>query len=263
MTEPTASGAKDVRPPADRPTSSDAPAREGLRWWVRLLLVLAFEAVSVLAVWWALHPDASSSTANPGTVPTFLAFLALALFVLVAVQVTERVPLWTVALAALLVVPALVVGARAADGVALLSADRVKATAIRDGENLLNGMNRYSATLADGRTVTVYSVTEGNRRPFITSRARNYNRSLLQLAQRPFATPEATEDVVVGGPTFARFAYGDDLSSADRTRNWVWLGGALLLWLPVQAAAVSALTRRRGWWQRLGDKDPEDEVLPG
>lgn len=257
-----------VDPQATRPSTrvadgggSAGRGGDGTRWWIRLLLVVAFEAVAALGVWWALHPDASSSTANPGTFPTFLAFAALALFAVVAAQASARVPLWVWALAALLVLPGLAIGARAADGVALLSADRVKATDVRDGERLFNGMNRYTVTLLDGSDATVYSVTQGEGRPFLSSRAKNYHRSLLQLARKPFSAPDTNQDVVVGGPTFARFAYGDDLSSTDRTRNWVWVGGALLLWLPIQAGAVSALTRRRGWWSRLGDKG--DEVLPG
>lgn len=252
------------RSAADVGAEVGADGGRGLPWWTRLLLVLAFEAVSALALWWALHPDASSSTANPGTVPTFLAVVAVILFVLVGVQVTSKVPLWTVALAVLLVVPALVAGERAADGLALLSAERVAGGKVSDVQTLSNGMHRATVALGDGRSVTVYSFVKGKRGTFYQSnRAKNYNRAFLQLETRPFKDVAGDEDVVVGGPTFARLVTGDALSSADRTRNWVWLAVATLLWLPIQAGAVSALVRRRGWWQRLGDKEPEDEALPG
>ncbi|WP_406831428.1 hypothetical protein ABEG17_01200 [Pedococcus sp. KACC 23699] len=258
------SAARGPRSAADVGAEVGAEGGRGLGWWARLLLVLAFEAVSALAVWWALNPDASSSTANPGTVPTFLAVVAVILFVLVGVQVTSKVPLWTVALAVLLVVPALVAGERAADGLALLSADRVPGGNVSDVQTLTNGMHRAKVALEDGRSVTVYSSIKGKRGTFYQSnRAKNFNKAFLQLETRPFKEVTGDEDVVVGGPTYARLVTGDALSPADRTRNWVWLGVATLLWLPIQAGAISALVRRRGWWQRLGDKEPADEVLPG
>jgi hypothetical protein len=213
-----------------------------MRWWGRVLLVLVAHLVLLACVWWSWHPRVGDHNTTPGLYPKTLGMGVAAVFLLVLLQVTDKIP-FKVLCAMFLLVPFATFylqygGYRVWTTAVMQPTSDVTVT---QAERLFNGGYRVRVTGAGPGETVAYS-TIGRRT--IT----NYEYAPI----RPGQTVDlVTDPTGLSVPLLRPQGWA---GSPDSHTSPLWTTVTLASLAYLELLCLSALTRRRSQIMAVDDK---------
>lgn len=213
-----------------------------MRLWGRVLLVVVAHLLLLAAVWWSWHPRLGDHNTTPGMYPKTLGMAVACGFLLVLLQVTDRIP-FTGLCAMFLLVPF-------ATFFVQYAGYRVWTTAVMEptsnvtvtqSEHLFNGGYRVRVTGADPGETVAYS-TLGQRTP------NYYQYSVVRPGQKADLITDPT------GLSVPMLRPQGWAGSPDSRTSPLWASVSLVSLAYLELICFSALTRRRSQIMAVDDK---------
>jgi hypothetical protein len=213
-----------------------------MRWWGRVLLVLAAHLVLFGAVWWSWHPRVGDHNTLPGAYPKTLGMAVACGFLLVLLQVTDRISFKGLCALFLLVPFAtffLQYGGYKVWRTAVMQP--TSNVTVTQAEHLFNGGYRVRVTGAGPGETVAYS-TLGRR----TTTGDVFTRIRVGDTMDLLTDPTGLAVPLLAPPGWAG-------SPSSRTSP-LWAGATLVSAVYLELICLSALTRRRSQIMAVDDK---------
>ncbi|GAB3447961.1 hypothetical protein GCM10027517_32440 [Phycicoccus ginsengisoli] len=215
---------------------------DGMRWWGRVLLVLVAHLVLLACVWWSWHPRLGDHNTTPGLYPKTFGMAVACGFLLVLLQVTDKISFKGLCAMFLLVPFAtffLQYGGYHVWTTAVMQP--TSDVTVTRAEHLFNGGYRVRVTGAGPGETVAYS-TLGRR----TTTTYEFDRIL----------PGQTVDLITDptGLSVPMLRPQGWAGSADSQTSAVWATVTLASLAYLELICLSALTRRRSQIMAVDDK---------